>query len=309
MSVRLHNTTDHHPAQQRGFALPLVVLLTLVGGLAIALLLQRHGVQSLAYQRQVENYTNHHEASGVMECILAWLPTARGKIENAVDENGLAFSMDLSGGSSQSNAARIDVYMREGQGSMLRDPSAVFGRKREIVEDSVYVLDTMPEELKVEGLFRTVGPPEISLKSAPAIAIQAICTAVIEDPKKADEAAREILRTRDEMLAESSGGVGGGVGGVGGVAVDPSPTLVTNAIQDLGLTAQEQKEITAMLTVKPTLYECVAETFDRSNRLLARSGGYYLVTDVAQNQAIKQRGAFLSWEQKPLERTDEALNR
>lgn len=306
MSEHIHNTMHPQRTSQRGFALPLVVLLTLVGGLAIALLLQRHGVQSLAYQRQVENYTNHHEASGVMECILAWLPTARGKIENAVDENGLAFSMDLSGNSSQSNAARIDVYMREGQGSMLRDPSAVFGRKREIVEDAVYVLDTMPEELKVEGLFRTVGPPELSLKTAPAIAIQAICTAVIEDPKKADEAAREILRTRDEMLAETQEG---GVGGVGGVAVDPSPTLVTNALQDLGLTAQEQKEITAMLTVKPTLYECVAETFDRNNRLLARSGGYYLVSDVAQNQAIKQRGAFLSWEQKPLERTDEALNR
>lgn len=290
MRGRRSTTRIGHTHGQRGFALPLVVLLTLVGGLAIALLLERHSVQALAYQRQVDNYTNHHESSGIMECILNWLPTTRGRLETAVDENNLAFSMDLSGGPGGIKApARLDVYMRDGQGAMLRDPTAVFGRRREIVEDAVYILETAPEELKVEGMFRTVGPAEVSLKHAPALVIQAICAAIVEDPKKADDAAKAILRTRAEMETTSEG-----------APVDPSPTLISNALKDLNLSPQEQKEIAAMLTVKPTLYECVAETFDQSNTLVGRSGGFYLVGDANLQNAYKQRGAFLSWDQKAL---------
>jgi hypothetical protein len=128
------------------------------------------------------------------------------------------------------------------------------------------------------------------LKTTPAIVIEAICAAIVEDPKKADDAAKAILRARAEMETTTEG-----------AAVDPSPTLISNALKDLDLSPQEQKEIAAMLTVKPMLYECVAETFDRNNELAARSGGFYLLSDGRTMDAFKQRGAFLSWEQKTLE--------
>src|ERR1043166_3833682 len=120
--------------RSRAFALPLVVLLILIAGLTVALLVERHGVSDRAITRNIDNYRNHHRAAGIKECILRWLDTARGRVSESLDESGLAFTMDVS------REGQIKVYMQDAQGAALSDPSALAGRRREIVEDMKFLL-------------------------------------------------------------------------------------------------------------------------------------------------------------------------
>ena len=86
-TARSHpRTTSRTITARRAFALPLVVLLLLVGGLTIGLLMERHGISYRAIARHVENYKSHHRAAGVKECILRWLDTARGRVDQSLDD-------------------------------------------------------------------------------------------------------------------------------------------------------------------------------------------------------------------------------
>ena len=154
---------------RRAFALPLVVLLLLVGGLTVGLLLERHGVSYRAIVRNVDDYKNHHRAAGIKECILRWLDTAHGRVDQSLDADGLAFTMDVSG------EGHIDVFLFDAQGSTLSDPAALSGRRREIVEDIKFLIESVPAEQRPNNLFRPVGPPEISLNTAPDLLIKALC--------------------------------------------------------------------------------------------------------------------------------------
>ncbi len=308
---------------RRAFALPLVVLLLLVGGLTIGLLMERHSISYRAIARHVENYKSHHRAAGVKECILRWLDTARGRVDQSLDENGLAFSMEVSG------EGRIDVYLRDAQGGCLADPSALSGRRREIVEDMKFLLDSIPPERRIEGIFRPVGPPEISIDTAPEIVIRALCRAVIPEPDKADAAALAIFDRRGATSSQDpanfgssgvgstpsgsagQGAKGAGFGGAGTGATAPTGVGVGNiadALRDLPITERQRREIAAMLVSSPTLFECVVETRDTGNHLLNKSSGLYKL-DEAKSDTFKQGGGFLTWDALPLDDDDRAAAR
>lgn len=258
-----------------GFALPLVLLVVLTAGLTVALLMERHGVSYRSINRHVDDYRNHHRAAGIKECVLRWLDTAHGRMDSSIDDDGLAFQMTVRG------EGRIDIYMHDAQGSTLSDPSALSGRRREIVEDVKFILDNLPEDMKQDTFFRPVGPPEICLNTAPDIIVCAVCLAVIGDLEKAMQAAKAIL---DRKKLDDSG----------------SPNILA-ALSDLSIEEKERREIAAMLVTKPSLYEIVAETRDNSETLLNKSSGLYQIDDSKGNETFKQGGAFLTWDQVPVQ--------
>ena len=297
---------------RRAFALPLVVLLLLVGGLTVGLLLERHGVSYRAIVRNVDDYKNHHRAAGIKECILRWLDTAHGRVDQSLDADGLAFTMDVSG------EGHIDVFLFDAQGSTLSDPAALSGRRREIVEDIKFLIESVPAEQRPNNLFRPVGPPEISLNTAPDLLIKALCLAIIGEPEKANQAAIAIFDKRSTLglgadsqpdlgrNAAASGlsgskstGLNAGTGATGATGAPPAGANIADALRDIQITERQRKEIASMLVVQPTLYECIVETRNSSNVLLNKSTGLYKL-DESHSDTFKQ-GGFLTWDALPLE--------
>lgn len=262
----------------RAFALPLVVLLVLAAGLTIGLLMDRHGTSYRAMARQVSNYKNHHRAAGIQECVLRWLDTARGKLEQSLDQDGLAFTLEVQG------RGTIQVYFQDAQGALLSDTSQLVGRRREIIEDAKFLLDQLPPEGQVEGLFRPVGPAEISLATAPAVVIQALCIAVTGDQKKGLFAATAILQRRGNVDERK-----------------PEGSAVQTALASTSLSEEEKRELASMLITTPKLYEVTAVTASSGGKVLDRSAGLYQVDD-ARNETFKQGGSFLTWDELPLDR-------
>ncbi|MCX5688663.1 MAG: hypothetical protein NTV94_02525, partial [Planctomycetota bacterium] len=91
--------TLHH---RRGMALPVVLLLVLVSGIVISVMMERHVVQALTVQRELQQYAFHHTSKGVQEAIEAWLrqTNATRNMAEAIEADGHAFDLTLDGGSS-----------------------------------------------------------------------------------------------------------------------------------------------------------------------------------------------------------------
>jgi hypothetical protein len=231
--------------------------------------------------RNVGNYKNHHRSAGLKECILRWLDTARGRVDQLLDEDGLAFRLEVS------NEGTIFVYFKDAQGSVLTDATNLSGRRREILEDMKFLLDQVPGDQRPERLYRPVGPPELSFETAPEMAIRALCLAVITDPRRAQEAAEALLRRRES--------------GTSTVAD------ITGVLRDLPIQERERREVASMLIATPTRYEVESETRDTSGYLLDRSFGLYKVDD-SRNDTFKQ-GGFLTWDSIPLDEKEREKDR
>ncbi len=266
-----------HPAVRQAFALPLVMLVILIASLTVGLLMERHGISYRAIARNIGNYKNHHRGAGVKECVLRWLDTARGRLDQVLEEDGLAFSLEVR------DEGSIIVYFEDAQGSVVTDTSGLTGRRREIVEDMKFLLDQVPVDQRPEGLYRPVGPAEISLDTAPEMVIRALCLAIVPQPEKAEEAAVAILRRR-----EAGRSAAGDIAGV---------------LRELPIQERERKEIASMLVSAPSLYKVQADTRDSSGYLLDRSIGLYKVDD-SRSDTFKQGGAFLTWDSLPLDDID-----
>lgn len=282
---------------RRGFALPMVILLALIGTLAVSMLLMSHASSHRATVRQVESYVDAHRAAGIQECILRWLDTVRGKLNESIDSDGHAFTMNVQG----SAGGTVKVFFRDAQGALLTETSAVSGRRREILDDANFILQALPPQGPSpqlvdnsyqrssdgpfdgrgvsEKLTRTAGPPEVSLYSSPDLVIRVLALAIIPDPRQAEAAALALIRARNQRELKTDG--------------------VLSALGGLDAPEQAKRELAGMFVVVPQVYECVAETRSGSGALLDRSSGLYQVDD-SRNDAFKQGGAFLSWRREDL---------
>lgn len=283
----------------RAFALPLVLLLTLVVGMGLVVLLQRHATTHLATVRQARGYASAHQAAGLKEVINRWMPTVRGRIHESLAEGGLAFRLDMTKAGNT-----IDIYFEDGQGTLLDNANQLSGRKREILEDMIDLIHSHAAELErfqePEGtsVFRSVGPPEISLHSAPPIIIHALTLAVIGEPGKASAAATALLaRVRRERDRGTTSGIPGAAGA--GTTTLPQGEVV-RALQELNLDQVLIKEIESMLIEKNTLWKIVAESKDSSGKVYDRSGGLYEAVET-RLESFNQNAGFLQWDQLPLE--------
>ena len=150
-----------HSAMGRGFALPMVMLLSLVGILVVASMLTRYGSQSRFVAKHRMRYVEHHTQRGVQEMVGTWLDLVRGgPIRDIIREDGLAFVVNFEGG------RRLEVFVRDGQGTLLTDFSDMNTRNRRVIDAALTVLQTDEPIDNLADLTRRRGPMNVSVMSA-----------------------------------------------------------------------------------------------------------------------------------------------
>lgn len=293
----------------RAFALPLVILLTLVVSLAVGVLMQRNSVGYLAARRQADSYINNHAGLGMREMVSQWLSTVRGRLRESLEDDGYAFSLELPGGD------RVDVFFDDAQGSVLSRTDMLTGRRREIVEMMNAYLDVMEqtgremsnehpgeglgpresfevrqrahgragEPIETMPMKREWGPSEISIRTAPVEVLEALASAVT-DPKKAQKVAEALVKRRDDQSTTRD------------LAVDE----VTRTLRELDVGDEAIREIGAMLVYTPTLYRVTAEQRSSNGELISKAVGLLEVKD-NRGDVFSQNAPFLTWETVPLE--------
>jgi len=277
-TIRAQARASASGRSRRGFALPLVVMLTFVASISLVLILERRTVAHRTVQRQIQTYTGHHRAAGIKECVGRWLTTTRVRGQQSLSETGRAFRMALPSGEG------IDVRFEDGQGTALTDDTNLGSERRQIVRRMRDYLEQLPPEL-THRTMRGFGPPEISLRSAPAIVIEALVIAVVEQPSRQVRAVEAILSRRNAGVL--------------------SREELPRALSDVGLSDEERDLMLAMLVETPTLWHVVADITDSRGVLLSRSGGLMDWRPEARSDQFTQTGMFLTWEDLPAE--EEAL--
>jgi hypothetical protein len=264
------------PPRPNAFALPLVILLALVAGLTAGLILQRQGTGSLAVQRQVESYRLRHRNLGMQEIVDRWLQTTRGPIPDRLQRDGLAFELIFKRGE------RASVYLRDGQGTVLRKLDGLRGAERARGREIVRLLESTGLLVNADGesLFRDAGPLKISVTAAAPEVLRAACQAAAPEGDW-ERLARELERKRDEGA------------------------VVHNDIRSIALAAGFTEEQIAaaeqVLTAEPVLWkvEIEASETDRSGiRRIERHGGLLEVPPPqAAGPGLSTR--FLTWDDLP----------
>lgn len=255
----------------------MVILLTLVAGLAVAMFMERTGTSHMAAHRQASDYITRHAGLGMREMINRWLTTVRGKLKETLDEGGYAFSLDLPRGD------KIEIYIRDAQGTVITDTSTVSGRRREILEVMNAYLDLLPEDAQKDAR-RQYGPTEVSIATANRDVLLALATAIV-GPEKAPGVADALLGRRAEETSEDS------------AQANVMREQFQRTLQELDLEPEEIAELEAMVVYTPTLWEVTAEvrTGGGEGRIIERARGLLEIND-SRSDTFNQNGAFLSWE-------------
>lgn len=188
-----------------GFALPMVLLLVMVGGIMIAFMLERQSGQSLIVNRQLDAYQSHHIGRGFREAIEAWL-TSNGttKLSESLDGDGHAFDLAVDTGSRSKAAETVRVSMYDGQGTILADLTGITGQSRELGQA---ILDRLREDArrespaKIRAMIRRDGPLAVSAGSASPEVLQ-IVAAAATDGERGDEVAKEVMRARESGILD-----------------------------------------------------------------------------------------------------------
>jgi type II secretory pathway pseudopilin PulG len=216
-----------------GFALPLVVLLTVIAGILLAAMLDRFGTQQTFAQRQLEQYRDHHIARGLQEAMQAWvnsIDTQTQSLKASLGERGKAFDLELDG-------QRVTVYLQDGQGTALAEFAGLTTDEMRVAAD---VLDQLQKQDRQEArqLIRREGPLAVSVKAADERVLMAVARACC-DSSRASRAVTEVLRVRD----------------------DEEFTIATmaEAFTKAAVEGEERVKLMQMLVTEPTLYRGVAE--------------------------------------------------
>lgn len=287
------------PTRQRAFALPLVIVLALAASLAVVVLLERQSTATLTVRRQVDAYHSHHISFGMREMVSKWLRQFRGAVEDNLDSNGRAFSLQLPGGNT------VSVYIEDAQGLALSDPTQFVGRRREIVEFMSGYIQTRSRPEDVDKLLRPVGPEKICVTTAPRDVLVALASAIVSEGEVpvVVQALESIASGRDNT---NGGGttLGTDPAGVDGASGASSTRIARNgtnaALADLNISEDAKRELIQMTTTRPVLYRVVCVEED-SRGPLWRAGGFMEIDSTSSSDVFDQGGPFLTWEQLPLE--------
>ena len=230
---------------RRAFVMPIVILLALVASLTVTVILNRNSVRSHGVENELQSYVEDHRQRGIREVISTWLQyTGRQNIEELLADDGLAFTLDFSGGRT------LRVWLFESQTTALVNPSGLgplqpgesviaLERQREIADATRLVLQGMSPSY-VASLGRQAGPLAVSARSAPAGVIEAICIAVVGDEAIAQAFARDLIQLRS-------------------TSSDITRLELLDMARDAGVSDNDQPILTSLWTTRPTLWSLRAE--------------------------------------------------
>jgi type II secretory pathway pseudopilin PulG len=225
-STRLHS-------HRRAFALPLVVLLTVIAGIILAAMLDRFGTQQTFAQRQLDQYRDHHIARGLQEAIQAWVnsvDTQTQSLKASLGDRGKAFDLELDG-------QRITVYLEDGQGTALAEFA---GLSPDEMRTAAEVLNQLHQNARRESrqLIRREGPLAVSVRSADERVLTAVARACC-DSARATRVVSELMRVRNDE--------------------DFTIATMAEALTKAAVEGEERVKLMQMLATEPTLYRGVAE--------------------------------------------------
>lgn len=233
-------------ASARGFALPFVLALLLIASLMIGAAMQREATQRLAVERALLQYRRHHETFGVRAVVQKWLGRmgSSRRLESLIDAaaGGPVFHFELPGGT------QIDVYAADGQGSMLENIDSIVSGDFDLYAD---ILSRVPPERL--DLVRTVGPLQISIRSAPREILEALVPS--KDRRARFAQAAQAQQRRDQL----------------------SPQELAQLLRRYGDVGDDADRIAALFTVNPTLWRLRVEADDGAG--LRLFDGYVEIVD------------------------------
>lgn len=182
-SARPRRRTSRH-----AFALPAVVLMSLLGGMVVAIMLERLRDQNIVVQRQVEGYMEDHFGKGIREVIDTWVSSEANEIsENNLDPDGRALDAKVG------RDLIVRVYLQDAQGTLLRSGEGFAGMDARAIRQAIADIAASGDG----SLLRSVGPAQISIKSVAAPALRAILLA-LDSKADAQSAANWLEETRAE---------------------------------------------------------------------------------------------------------------
>ncbi len=268
---------------RRGYAMPLVFLLSLVVAMVLGLAIERNTAQVHNVKRQLEAYRSHHIARGFQEAISAWLSQQNSRsIAQSLGEGGHAINLSMPDGS------EVAVFLRDGQGTIL-DPQAASSNNAEQAEALRVRMQQLcaERELDYEDYQRPLGPFAISINAAEPLVIQAVAEEVVGQDR-APEMVNKLLERRAELGQLERQDVLG-VGTEMGLDNDTRNTLM-----DYFTVSAEMWYVTIELRGGAGM---------SSRGLRARYGGLVPIRSNANRAtgAWEQPGVFLTWEELGVE--------
>jgi hypothetical protein len=263
---------------RRAFALPLVILLTLVISLGLALILNRSGSSNAAINQQIRVYQQHHRHAGMKEMVDRWLATTHGSMRDQLESDGQAFTLEMP------RNARVRVTITDGQGTLLDDLRGLYGpeaRYTAIALDAIRRAVGPDEPHRAERFFRKAGPAAVSINTAAPEVIEAITTAIVPGREGQRIATEYIARRMREVIEQ--------------------PAIRAIALE-MGAPNEEAAALELMFTANPTVWS-VDAVGTISNRVVERSGGLIeIVTDPNSGSTVGvgSRTRFLTWDDLPI---------
>lgn len=266
----------HSPLRSRAFALPLVVVLSMVATMAIAILLERQGQQSLATIRHLRWTQDRHLERGVREVAGSWLTSASRRLNEIAKQGGHALDLRMDDG----RTIRLDI--QDAQGSVLSVFDGVPENELPFARgayDSIMMAASDPETLELWT--RTVGPAAISAVSAPEEVLAAAAAPMIGE-SQALSMARDIVLAR-EAAADS-----------------PGTQWLRRIIAEYMTEMEDRRTMQRLLVAGPDLWRIRVTVLDQRGRI----GSMYEAVVHVDGREIRQRadsgaftplGPFLLW--------------
>ena len=265
-------------AGRAGFVMPLVLLVLVVVGLGLGVSLTRFAAETRVVARQIRAYHEHHSGMGLQEAIGAWLKQQTGRAISEIIDPATGHAMDIE----LADGSVVSVYLRDGQGTALADLSAVQPAQVDEASRVLRALIATTSQEEYIRMTRSVGPPGVSVNSAPDEVIRAVAEAVGGD--RGDDFAHELLRARARA---------------GQVTRQDIATAVSSA----GLDNEQRVAALRMLATDIELWAIIVELrggrgMDRG-RLLSRYGGLARLrvgsTRRGGSGNANELGTFLTW--------------
>ncbi len=210
-------------AGSRGFALPLVLLLLFISSLHLAVAFERQTSQTRVVTRQLAEYRRHHEMFGIRALVTNWL---KDKNSSAMTPYLEDEDKDFSYGFVLPSGAQVRIKVRDGQGM-----PGVIGSDAPEPQRVAYTefLDRYFALTDAKGARRIVGPPEISLNTAPTVVLEALV------PENGDKFAERVERVRRRNPIDLDG--------------------LENALRGVGLNPEESVGLRQIVTFTPVLWQ------------------------------------------------------
>lgn len=270
------------PASARAFAMPVVLLLSIVASLAVAVMLQRQTVQNRLASREAAFYRAHHVGRGLVEVLGTWVGKLEpGAVAERLGDDGHALDIELETGE------RIGVWLREVQGSILTDIGGLTGASLQDAQGIIAAMEQIARQIGEvhEGWTRRHGPVAVSVNTAPEPVLLAVATFATGGDPATESFVRDLLRQRQRAaLAEIE---------------------IIAAARDAGFSPEVQHRLRRLLTALPELWELRVDVFPARAESGPPQARYRALIQLHRSRpgrgtdirALLPGGEFLSWEQ------------